>query len=66
MIGTSVVKELKLKDYETNEAVKNFFDLALQKFLIPLINRTTRITRTTAAAIDHILTDSYSENDIYL
>lgn len=33
--------------------------------IISLINRAIRITRTTAAAIDNILTNSYSESNIY-
>lgn len=50
--------------YETNEAVKNFFNLAIRNGLMPQINSATRrITRETATATAQ--TKSYSENDIF-
>ena len=42
-------------DYGTNEVVKNFFNLVFQNGFLPLIQRPTRVTRTSATAIDHIL-----------
>ena len=41
-------------DYENNEPVKNFFNLVFQNGFLPLIQRATRVTKTTATAIDHI------------
>ena len=50
--------------YETNEAVKNFFNLAIRNGLMPQINSATRrITRETATATAQ--TKSFSENDIF-
>ena len=33
-------------DYDTNEVVKNFFNLIFQNGFLPLIQRSTKITRT--------------------
>ena len=38
--------------------VKNFVNFAFQNSLIPLINKPTRVTRTNAITIDHILTNA--------
>ena len=43
-------------DYDTNEVVKNLFNLVFQNEFLPLIRKPTTITRTSATAIDHILT----------
>ena len=42
-------------DYESNEPVKKFFNLVFQNGFLPLIQRATRVTKTTAATIDHII-----------
>ena len=55
---------LNALDYDNNEVVKNFFNLAFQSGFIPLIQRPTRVTRTSATAIDHILTNGILENKI--
>ena len=45
--------------------VKNFFNLTFEHGLIPvIINKPTRITKKSATAIDHILTNSFLNNDI--
>ena len=49
-------------DYESNEPVKNFFNLVFQNGFLPLIQRATRVTKTTATAIDHIITDAIFKN----
>ena len=49
-------------DYESNEPVKNFFNLVFQNDFLPLIHRATRVTKTTATAIDHIITDANFKN----
>ena len=41
-------------DYDTNEVVKDVFNLVFQTGFPPL--RPARVTRTSATAIDHILT----------
>ena len=42
-----------------------FFNLIFQRGFLPLIRRATRITRTTATAIDHIITDAILESTIH-
>ena len=49
-------------DYEYNEPVKNFFNLIFQNGFLPLNQRATRVTKTTATAIDHIITDTICKN----
>ena len=44
--------------------VKNFVNFAFQNSLIPLINKPTRVTRTNATAIDHILTNAFLNKQI--
>ena len=51
-------------DYDTNEVVQNLFNLIFQNAFLPLIQRPTRITRISATAIDHILTNRVLENKI--
>ena len=46
---------LNVLDYETNTKVKGFINLLFQHGLIPIINKPTKITKTTAKAIDHII-----------
>ena len=55
---------LNVLDYNTNKVVKNFFNLVFQNGFLPLIQRPTRVTRTSATAIDHILTNTVLENKI--
>ena len=38
-------------DYESNEPVKNLFNLVFQNGFLPLIQRATRVTTTTETAI---------------
>ena len=48
---------LNVLDYNTNELVKNFFNLIFQNGFLPLIQRPTRFTRTTAVGIERISTN---------
>ena len=54
-----MVEDLNINsfDYDNNELVKKFFNLIFQSGFLTLIQRATRVTRTTATAIDHIKTD---------
>ena len=47
-------------DYSWNTIVivRDFFNLAFQNSIFPVINRPTRVTKTSATIIDHILTNS--------
>ena len=55
---------LNILTYDSNNKVRNFFNFIFQNGLIPVINRPTRITRTKATAIDHIITNSHFNSDI--
>ena len=46
-------------DHRTSTKVKNYLNLTFQNFLIPVINKPTRITKTNATLIDHILTNDF-------
>ena len=61
-----IVGDLNLNalDYECNSKVKNFFNLIFQQGLIPVINKPTRITKKSATAIDHIMTNTFVDADI--
>ena len=50
---------INILDYENNVKIKNIVNFAFQNSLIPLINKRTRVTRTNATAIDHILTNAF-------
>ena len=50
---------LNLLDHNTNRKVHNFLSLIYQNGMIPTINKPTRVTRKTATAIYHILTNSF-------
>ena len=49
-------------DYATINHVQNFFNLAFENGVFPVINRPTRITKTSETAIDHILTNIRSRS----
>ena len=49
-------------DYESKKPVKKFFNLVFQNGFLPLIQRATTVTKTTATAIDHIITDAIFKN----
>ena len=53
-------------DYATNNHVQNFFNLAFENGVFPVINRPTRITKTRETAIDHILTNTILEFDVHI
>ena len=54
---------LNALDYDTNEVVKNFFNLLFQNGFLLFIHRPTRV-KTSATAIDHILTNRVLVNKI--
>ena len=45
---------LNLLDYSNNSEVTHYLYIALQKFLIPMINKTTRAYKYNATITDHI------------
>ena len=52
---------LNLLDRDTNRKVQRFFNIVFRSGMIPTINKPTRVTRKTTTAIDHILTNSFTD-----
>ena len=50
--------DLNSLDYASGIPVKNFFNLAFENGIFPVINRPTRVTWASATAVDHILTNT--------
>ena len=56
-----MVEDLNLifLDHKTKTKVKDYLNLTFLNFPIPVINKPTRITKTNATLIDHILTNDF-------
>ena len=52
-------------DYSRNTIVRDFFNLAYQNSIFPVINRPTRVTKTSATIIDHILTNTIIDSPLH-
>ena len=52
---------LNLLDHDTNRKVQRFLNIVYRNGMIPTINKPTRVTRKTTTAIDHILTNSFTD-----
>ena len=50
-------------DHRTNTEVKDYLNLTFQNVLIPLISKPTRVTKTNATLIDHIVTNDFLDTD---
>ena len=50
---------MNLLDYEKCKKVQEFLNLIYKNSMIPTINKPTRVTRQSAIAIDHILTNCF-------
>ena len=50
---------LNLLDHDSNKKVYDFLNIIYRNSMIPTINKLTGVTRKTAAAIDHILTNCF-------
>ena len=61
-----LVGELNINslDYSKNTYVCNFFNFAFQNGIFPVINRPTRVTKSRATIIDHILTNTITDSHI--
>ena len=55
---------LNLLDHENNRIMQDFLNLIYQNGMILTLNKPTRVTRKTAAAINHILTNSFIDTTI--
>ena len=53
---------LNLLDNDKNKKVQDFFNLIYQNGMITTINKPIRVTKKTAIAIHHIITNSFVEN----
>ena len=54
---------LNVLDYDNCKKVQNFLNLLYQNTMIPIINKPTRVTRKSATAIDHIITNCFAESN---
>ena len=52
-------------DNSQNTIVREFFNLAFQNSISPIINRQTRVTKTSAKIIDHILTNTIIDSPLH-
>ena len=50
--------KINVLDHESNKKVEHFLSSMFQYDMIPTINKPTRVTRNTATAIDHIITNT--------
>ena len=54
---------LNLLDHESNKKVHDFLNIIYRNGMIATINKPTRVTRTTATAIEHVLTNSFIDRN---
>ena len=48
---------INILDFSESKMVESFMNLMFRHGVIPTVNKPTRITRNTATAIDHIITN---------
>ena len=51
-------------NYASSTPIKNFFNLAFENGIFPVINRPTQVTWASATAIDHILINTIMDQDL--
>ena len=54
---------LNVLDHDNCKKVLNFLNLLYQNNMIPIINKPTRVTKKTATAIDHIITNCFVDTN---
>ena len=54
---------LNVLDHDNCKKVQSFLNLLYQNSMIPIINKPTRVTRKSATAIDHIITNCFAESN---
>ena len=52
-------------DYSRNTIVRDFLNLAFQNSIFPVINRPTRVTKTSATIIEYVLTNSIIDSPLH-
>ena len=57
--------DLNLLDHSANSKVKDYLNIVFQNLLIPLINKSTRVSKSNATIINHILTNSFLNTDCF-
>ena len=55
---------INFSDYSRYIHVRNFFNFVFQNGIFPVINRPTRVTKSSATVIDHILTNTLIDSHI--
>ena len=51
--------------YSINTNVRDFFNLIFQNGIFPLINRPTRVKKSSATIIDHVLTNTIIDSEVH-
>ena len=54
---------LNVLDHDNCKKVQSFLNLLYQNSMIPIINKPTRVTRKSASAIDHIITNCFADSN---
>ena len=54
---------LNVLDHDNYKKVQSFLNLLYQNSMIPIINKPTRVTRKSASAIAHIITNCFAESN---
>ena len=54
---------LNLLDHRSNSKVKEYLNIVSQNLLIAMINKPTRVSKSNATIIDHVLTNSFLHTD---
>ena len=55
---------INFSDYSRYIHVRNFFNFVFQNGIFPVINRPTRVTKSSATVIDHILKNALIDSHI--
>ena len=63
-----LVDDLKFDsaDYTASNYIQNFFNIAFESWVIPVIYRPTRITKATVTVIDHILINTILDFEVQI
>ena len=56
---------LNLLDYNSNAKVKSYLNIIFTQSFIPLINKPTRISKNNATIIDHLLTNTFINENYF-
>ena len=51
-------------DCSINTNIRDFFNLVFQDGVFPILNRPTRVTKSSATIIDHVLTNTIIDSEV--